>query len=144
VEIRYYKKEEYNKLSKEEQDELRELRKKRKTNPSKRTNSPPTVKNARFRASVVNAVKQQLLEEEKKKNSAIEAIAGILKTSNSTGTAAATTAAASAVGANKRVNINEGANETCEVAAAKLYGLINSFNSHGKSTQKSGKALKQG
>lgn len=144
VEIRYYKKEEYNKLSKEEQDELRELRKKRKTNPSKRTNSPPTANNARFRASVVNAVKQQLLEEEKKKNSAIEAIAGILKTSNSTGTAAATTAAASAVGANKRVNINEGANETCEVAAAKLYGLINSFNSHGKSTQKSGKALKQG
>jgi hypothetical protein len=145
VEIRYYKKEEYNKLSKEEQDELRELRKKRKPNPSSRGgNNNSTANNARFRASVVNAVKQQLLEEEKKKNSTIQAIAGILKNSNGTSTATATTAAASAVGATKKVEINTDANETCEVAATKLYGLINSLNSNGKSARKSGKALKQG
>jgi hypothetical protein len=53
VEICYYKKEEYNKLSKEEQDELRELRKKRKPNPFKRTNNSSNANNAQFRASVV-------------------------------------------------------------------------------------------
>jgi hypothetical protein len=53
MEICYYKNEECNKLSKEEQDELRELRKKRKLNPSKRTNNSSNANNAQFRASVV-------------------------------------------------------------------------------------------
>jgi spore germination protein YaaH len=84
VEIRYYKAEEYKKLSKEEQEELRELCKKRKTNPNSSHNncSGQNTNDAKFPASVVNAVKKQMLEEEKTKNSTIEAIAGILKKSS--------------------------------------------------------------
>ena len=151
VELRYYTDAEYDKLSTEEQDELRELRrskspKKRKSNsdgkPPKRPGKSPSKKaanRAKFRASVVQAVKKQLLEEEEKKSAAIEAIGGILK--NSYGSVASATSALKKVtisepakGTAKTERVNE--DSQCEVAAAKLYGIIESMSQTKKSTRK--------
>lgn len=145
VDIRYYKAEEYKKLSKEEQDELRQIRqaknKKQKGSPSKPyTLSKNTIEKDKFRASVVTAVKKQMLEEEKQKSTAIEAIAGILKSASPS--TPATAAALGTAQIPKKVTVNESLNETCEVAAAKLFDVMTSMTKADKSTRKGGK--KQG
>jgi hypothetical protein len=141
VDICYYKAEEYKKLSKEEQDELCEIRqnKKQKRSPSKSHNKS-TIRNDKFRASVVTAIKKQMLEEEKQKNSAIEAIADILKSASPS--APATAGALGTAQIPKKVSINTDLNETCEVAAAKLFDVMTSMTKAEKPTRKGGK--KQG
>lgn len=162
VEIRYYTTEEYKKLSADEQAELRELRqsKRRKTGGGGSNKgrggtqgaSPQSgVNSAKFRASLVTAITKQLREEEEKQRTAIEAIAGILKTSQASISGTGGTvpnqvvsnggAKAPAPAASGRKSVEE---VNCEVAATKLYGLMQEMNVSGKSSRKGGKSGKKG
>lgn len=138
VELRYYTPKEFAKLSEEEKTELRELRVAAKK--GKQTSST-SKKNAKFRASVVKAAVKQIREEEEEKAekaSTIDAITGILKLNASSVTSAAKgsgdrkpSATAAQLPA-KKVQWDGEVDDQCEVAAAKLFALMNSKMSGGR------------
>jgi hypothetical protein len=93
VDLRYYKLAEWKKLSDEEKAEVRELReqknsKRARTGGKGNCGSPQTSVSAKFRASLVKAVTKEIREEEEKQRTAIDAIAGILKSSGAVSAAA--------------------------------------------------------
>jgi hypothetical protein len=145
VDLRYYKLAEWKKLSDEERAEVRELReqknsKRAKTGGKGNRGSPQTSVSAKFRASLVKAVTKEIREEEEKQRTAIDAIAGILKSTGAVSAAAGDEG--SSKGGTKRVQIKEDKESEdggAVVAATKLYGMIKTMSNTGNTTRKGGK-----
>ena len=117
VEYRYYTTKEYNKLSKEQKDELREYRKEKDSkggNPDK-SNSKGGFKKKNLRATVASVVKEIRKGEEKKNNELTE-ITSIISSLMAPGEKPSAEA--------KKVQFAQSSNEMAEIAAVKLQKLM--------------------
>lgn len=142
VELRYYAPKEFAKLSTEEISELKELR-----NASKKsggTDKSSNKKNAKFRASVVKAVTKQIREEEEEKaqeQTTIDAISGILKLNASAVAGGGKQPMVAQPPAKKNNVAFKEESDEAQIAAIRLFQLMNSHGSrqHGKGVTGKGK-----
>ena len=143
VELRYYKYGEFKKLTDAQKEELKKLRaegKKPSGNQDADGDGLNTKrKRARFAKNVVSAVVQQLKDDEEQRSSAISAISSILK-SSSTKTPSSTRTVGSAESrgnnATKQTVASPGAEAEAEVAATKLFEIMQSMSGSGELRKK--------
>ena len=143
VELRYYKYGEFKKLTDAQKEELKKLRaegKKPSGNQDADGDGLNTKrKRARFAKNVVSAVVQQLKDDEEQRSSAINAISSILKSSSTkTPSSARTVGSAESRGNNatKQTVASPGAEAEAEVAATKLFEIMQSMSVSGELRKK--------
>ena len=147
VELRYYTPAEYRNLTDEQRKELRSIRStKSKTGGKGGSDSSKGGSSSKFRVALVEQVKKELREEEDLQASRIDAIAGILRPFvGSTGGGAKTVRWTTDGGAKTAGNgkgqpdtVTSGVAESAEVAATKLYGLLQTMTDDKKPSARKG------
>ena len=140
VELRYYKYGEFKKLTDAQKEELKKLRAEGKkqggTQDADGDNGGLNTKRkrARFTKNVVSAVVQQLKDDEEKRSSTISAISSILKSSSTKPPSSTRTvgSAESRGSATKQTVASPGAEAEAEVAATKLFEIMQSMSVSGE------------
>ena len=120
VEYRYYTTKEYNKLSKDQKDELREYRKEKESKGGNPDKSNGGFKKKNFKATVASVV-NELRKNQEKKNDQLTEMRSII---SSLIVPAEKTDADSKTADGKTVKFAQSSEESAEIAAVKLQKLL--------------------